>query len=213
MDWLLSPAYYDRHLIRFLNKHVEGKPIVGINLGSGNNDISGNLTNVDIFPFPHVNIVGDIGNLPFKDGSVDLVINYQVLEHVPNPEKVVSEIYRVLRPGGWVYTVFPFMQGFHASPYDYSRRTSEGIKVLHEGFEMQETRCVGGPTSGLLWVFQDYVAIILSLGSERVYSVVYALMMALTFPIKFLDVLLVHHPLAKKISSSFVYVGVKPGRD
>lgn len=44
--------------------------------------------------------VGDAHKLPFKSSSFDLVVCTEVLEHVVNPENVVSEIRRVLKPGG-----------------------------------------------------------------------------------------------------------------
>lgn len=44
--------------------------------------------------------VADAHKLPFKQASFDLVICTEVLEHVVNPEQVVSEIERVLKPGG-----------------------------------------------------------------------------------------------------------------
>lgn len=51
--------------------------------------------------YKNLNLVfGDAQNLPFKDNSFDLVICAEVLEHVNNPSKVLSEIYRVLTPGG-----------------------------------------------------------------------------------------------------------------
>jgi SAM-dependent methyltransferase len=45
--------------------------------------------------------------IPFESGSFDWVINNQVLEHVPNLEVVVSEIRRVLKPDGFVLSMFP----------------------------------------------------------------------------------------------------------
>lgn len=43
---------------------------------------------------------GDMEQLPFRDGSIGFVVSWAALEHVPNPEKVIAEIERVLRPGG-----------------------------------------------------------------------------------------------------------------
>ena len=43
---------------------------------------------------------GDAENLPVDDGSIDTVISNGVLNLVPNKERAVREIYRVLRPGG-----------------------------------------------------------------------------------------------------------------
>ena len=41
--------------------------------------------------------------LPFADGSFDVVVSLQVLEHVQSPREVLAEVYRVLRPGGAFY--------------------------------------------------------------------------------------------------------------
>lgn len=43
---------------------------------------------------------GDAENLPFADGSFDLVYSYGVLHHSPNTAKAIDEVFRVLRPGG-----------------------------------------------------------------------------------------------------------------
>jgi len=45
---------------------------------------------------------GDILDLPFDDDSFDVVFSQAVLYHVPNTEKALAEIKRVLRPGGLV---------------------------------------------------------------------------------------------------------------
>lgn len=49
----------------------------------------------------------DDNNIPFEDKSFDIVVNTQVMEHVPDLEIVLAEIYRVLRPGGAVLSLFP----------------------------------------------------------------------------------------------------------
>jgi SAM-dependent methyltransferase len=45
--------------------------------------------------------------LPFRDNSLDYVVNSHVLEHVANPIAAFAEWYRVLRPGGIIYMVVP----------------------------------------------------------------------------------------------------------
>jgi len=47
--------------------------------------------------------LGDAVNLQFEDNSFDVVICSQVYEHVPSPEKMMEEIFRVLVPGGICY--------------------------------------------------------------------------------------------------------------
>jgi SAM-dependent methyltransferase len=44
--------------------------------------------------------------LPFGDASFDLVCSYNSFEHFPDPTVALSEMVRVVRPGGWIYTEF-----------------------------------------------------------------------------------------------------------
>ena len=206
---MISPVYPDKIFNYFLKEYVEGKDVLCINIGSGNSRVHKKVYNLDIFAYDNVDIVCDIEELPFKDNSIDIIINSAVLEHVRDPQQVIKEIYRVLKPGGVVFTAFPFMQGFHASPYDYTRVTKEGIKHLHKNFNEISCKPFGGPTSGLLWIFQEYIAIIFSFGSKKVHMFFYIILMLLTFPFKFLDFLLIHHPMAENIASGFIFIGKK----
>jgi SAM-dependent methyltransferase len=44
--------------------------------------------------------LGNLANLPLADGSVDVVVNFQVIEHLWDQGQFVAECARVLRPGG-----------------------------------------------------------------------------------------------------------------
>jgi SAM-dependent methyltransferase len=48
-------------------------------------------------------LLADGGHLPLADASVDGVVCSNLLEHTPDPEAVLREVGRVLRPGGWAY--------------------------------------------------------------------------------------------------------------
>ena len=50
---------------------------------------------------------GDILALPFPDGSFDAVVCAEVLEHIPNDERAMAEIARVVRPGGRLAVTVP----------------------------------------------------------------------------------------------------------
>lgn len=49
----------------------------------------------------------DIGKIPFPDNYFHMIITSHVLEHVPDLKKALSELYRVLKPGGVGFIAFP----------------------------------------------------------------------------------------------------------
>lgn len=202
----VSPVYSDyKTLLRFIN---ENQGLV-LNLGSGNEPKYPGVLNIDMMDYENVDIVCDIHQLPFKDGSVDAVINIAVLEHVLDPSLAIQEIYRVLKPGGKIFTVVPFMQPFHASPHDYQRYTLPGVRNLHRSFHEVETGIFSGPVSGILWVFQDFIAAVCSFGSPTIYNLFAILLMLIGWPLKFLDLFLKKIPKAQNISSNFYFIGKK----
>lgn len=50
---------------------------------------------------PLADVEADICNLPFEDNSYDVILCNHVLEHIPNDQKALQELYRILKPGGW----------------------------------------------------------------------------------------------------------------
>jgi SAM-dependent methyltransferase len=52
-------------------------------------------------------VAGSAYALPVRDGSIDLVLCMDVLEHLCEPEKCLTEVRRVLRPGGFFYLSTP----------------------------------------------------------------------------------------------------------
>lgn len=88
------------------------------------------------------NIVGDIHYLPFKDETADAIICKSVLEHVPEPQKAVREMHRILREGGKIFVCLPFIYPYHASKPalydDYYRFTEDGVKYMFQDFREVE---------------------------------------------------------------------------
>jgi SAM-dependent methyltransferase len=76
----------------------------------------------------------------------DTVLLLEVLEHVPNPFRVVAELFRVLRSGGKVILSVPHLSRLHEEPYDFYRYTHYGLRHLFEqaGFEILELVPRGG---------------------------------------------------------------------
>lgn len=71
-------------------------------------------------------VFGDARRLPFADASVQAVTCYEVLEHVREPDAVISEVSRVLAPGGFAEFSMPFLYPVHDAPHDYQRWTRYG---------------------------------------------------------------------------------------
>lgn len=57
---------------------------------------------------PIADVKADICALPFEDNSYDFIICNHVLEHIPNDTKAMSELYRVLAPGGTAIVQVPY---------------------------------------------------------------------------------------------------------
>lgn len=88
-------------------------------------------------------------NIPFEDNSFDSIVCFEVLEHVFEPEKIIQEMYRVLKPGGKLMLTTPFIWNEHEIPYDYGRYTYFGLKHLFTKNEfnvVNQKRIVSGIT-------------------------------------------------------------------
>jgi len=73
-------------------------------------------------------IVASADSIPVRDGAFDVVLLTQVLEHVPEPAGVLSELHRILGEGGVLYLTVPLVWELHELPHDYYRYTSEGLR-------------------------------------------------------------------------------------
>lgn len=180
-----------------------------VNIGSGTRSIGDGVINVDLVDYPNVSVIADIEELPFQDGSLDAVFSIAALEHTREPRHVVKECYRALRDGGFIFSVIAFMQPVHGSPSDYQRYTRAGIEHLHREFKTIESGVYGGPVSGFLWVFQEFVSLLLSFGIGPIRELLAMILMVLTWPVKLLDFFFRGAPTAESIASTFYYHGRK----
>lgn len=85
-------------------------------------------------------------HLNFNDLSFDTVILTDVLEHIYQPKKLLSEIHRVLKPGGRVIIAVPFIYRIHEEPHDYFRYSEFALKKLcaEAGLSINELEPYGG---------------------------------------------------------------------
>ena len=179
-----------------------------LNLGSGVQVIQqkAQFIEFDIAPHQNVHVVGDGHYLPFQDSSLSGVCILSVLEHVPQPWKIAEEIYRVLKPGGFVFAYTPFIFPYHGAPHDYFRYTNNGLRAIFRAF--QEIACFTDqcPTRAMIIATAEYWA---HFSNHRVVSSLLRTASAwLLSPFMFVD-----YYLRKKnnptIVTGFTYLGKK----
>lgn len=183
----------------FIGKSVFGPDKTTLNIGSGNKvgvgsrlwkHVQGRIVNLDIEIGPGVDVVGDAHSLKFSDNSFDSIIMQAVIEHLNNPRLAIMESFRVLKSGGYLYLEVPFLQGFHADPYDYSRYTQVGLKELVKNYGSVELIGVSsGPISFLCWFLRDLFSNITSI---RLFNFLIRFFISwMLLPFKYLDYLFI----------------------
>lgn len=115
------------------------------------------LISFDIYISSNINFIADAHQIPLKDSYFDAVIIQAVLEHVLEPQKVVSEIFRVLKPRGLVYAETPFLQQVHEGAYDFTRFTQSGHRYLFRQFTMISSGCTAGTGTQMLWSIDYFI--------------------------------------------------------
>ncbi len=129
----------------FLKGELEKLPkeSVLLDIGAGQSQFrdileSFRLVAVDFYPYPGVSVVCDLNKpLPFRDASADILVLSNVLEHSAEPNTLLAECQRVLKPGGVMLGAVPFMINIHQRPYDFYRYTDINLDYLlkKHGFE------------------------------------------------------------------------------
>ena len=157
------------------------------------------FVNIDLFAFPGVGVVANAEQLPFRSDTFQRVECDAVLEHVRNLDRVVTEIRRVLAPGGYVHFVTPFCHPFHEYPQDFRRFTIDGLKELAGPTEVVAQGWRTGPTATLLVIFIEYVKLLLPFRAWRALS--HFVLGWSLFPLRYLDLWLFHSPEAGRIGN------------
>ena len=134
----------------------------------------GRFLATDLRVLSNVDFASDASALPLADGSVDLVLSLELVEHVPEPAVVLREIARVLKPGGTVILSVPSTVPRHAED-DYWRFTAQGLETLGSAsFERGEVHVFGGTFEALGYLAEYYAALtfhVLHLNGRRVRQV------------------------------------------
>lgn len=184
---------------------VLGGAAVGKGLGAAIDDSRFDWVETDVFPSPRTLLLCDAHQVPFEDSTFDAVIAQALLEHTLDPQLVVSEIHRVLKPHGMVYAETPFMQQVHAGAYDFTRYTHLGHRRLFRFFDEIESGPACGPGMALAWSWQAFLT---SFAGGRLGRRIAVLIARLTaFWLKYLDPFLLRRAAAYDGASSFYFWG------
>jgi SAM-dependent methyltransferase len=107
----------------------------------------------------HNDVFFDGLQLPIQSASVDTVLATEVLEHVFEPDRFMSELSRVARPGGALILTVPFAWYEHEQPHDYGRYTSFGLRALvtRHGFDVVQLSKTAGYVLALAQLASSYV--------------------------------------------------------
>ena len=185
------------------------KESVLLDIGSGPERLGEEFINVDLFPFPEVDIVANASELPFKNNAVDGVVSESVLEHVREPIEMAQEMSRVLKKGGYLYASVPFIHPFHASPDDFNRWTIHGLENLFPDIEIIEKGVRSGPWSALLLFMAYWLGVIFSFGIERLAPFLAHVFMLVLGPLKYLDLIFMKLPGSHAVATHVYILGKK----
>jgi SAM-dependent methyltransferase len=189
---------------------TRGPETVVLSIGGGPGRENPRAVNLNVDAFDSVDIVGDGTNVPLLDESVDTVTCNAVVEHVADPRALASEMHRILKPRGYAQLMVPFVFPYHAYPADYQRFSRQGILELTRGFEPVELSVLTGPTSTMLVLLREYLRLLVPGGNRpAIRTLVNGISGWLTFPLKYLDVVLNRRPGAEILAAAFYYLGRK----
>jgi SAM-dependent methyltransferase len=163
------------------------------------------LVETDAAIAPRTQLICDGHDLPFVDQCFDGVIVQAVLEHVLDPHRCVSEIHRVLKNGGLVYSDTPFIQQVHGRQYDFTRFTRLGHRRLFRQFDEIDSGISCGPGVALAWTIRYFL---LSFFIDQKLRAAASLLSRLCFwPLKYFDYYLAGKPSAYDAASAFYFFG------
>jgi SAM-dependent methyltransferase len=95
---------------------------------------------------PHcIDIICDVCDMKsISDASIGVVLNMESLEHIAHPQGCIDEIFRVLKPDGYLILTTVMHFKIHRTPKDYWRFAPEGLELLLRRFKIVDCTLEGG---------------------------------------------------------------------
>ncbi|WP_123647136.1 class I SAM-dependent methyltransferase [Lysobacter enzymogenes] len=154
----VSSHDYDDRALALIAEHRDG---LVLDCGAGlRNVYYRNVVNCEIVAYDSTDVLAAAERLPFVDGCFDAVLSLNVLEHVKDPFQAARELLRVLKPGGRLMCVAPFLQPLHGYPHHYYNMTRQGLENLFAPLDERRVEIYGAmrPIWSLQWFLSVYHA-------------------------------------------------------
>ena len=143
------------YLLEDLRRAIPAASLIGVDL------VAGGLRKAHANVPEAVLLQADACALPLEDASVDAAVSANLLEHVPNDERALAEVFRILRPGARAVIVVPVGPGnydyydrFLGHERRYARAELAG-KATAAGFEILEDIHLGAPLYPAFWAVKQ----------------------------------------------------------
>jgi SAM-dependent methyltransferase len=109
---------------------------------------------VDNLPSNSSFIETKVPPLPFDDEVFDCVVSFQVIEHIRNDKRFVSEVMRVLKPGGkFIVTTPNRPMSLTRNPWHVREYRPEELEMLLSGFT--HVKCMGVGGNERVWAYYE----------------------------------------------------------
>ena len=115
-----------------------------------------------------VDIFGTAYETGVADQSIDTILCTVVLEHLERPHEAICEMYRILKPGGYIILSVPLFWHLHEEPRDFFRYTKYGLSHLFKkaGFQVVEIN----PLSGFIVTFSQELVYFLNYFHQGIFK-------------------------------------------
>jgi SAM-dependent methyltransferase len=201
-----------REMLFTLSRAPRVLVIGGATAGAGTSELLGDdrieFVEADIAIDERTTLVCDAHVLPFDDQTFDGAIFQAVIMYLEDYGRSIREIFRVLKPGGVVYSDAPFVQQVVGGAYDFYRFTMQGHEYQLRQFERVASGISGGPAMATAWSIQYLLMSFTENPGLR--AGIRILCKCTLFWMKYLDLLLVNKRGAVDAAAGTYFLGRRP---
>lgn len=110
MTTLANQVAVSDHVRSMFGAYIGGDAAMRLNLGCARNKLAGFLS-LDMEPRVEPDVLHDLETvpLPFPDATFDCILGSHVFEHIRNFLPLVADLHRLLKPGGFLIAVTPYI--------------------------------------------------------------------------------------------------------